>query len=269
MNLERLSLNQITCNNNSLQEIVSGCREQSIEWIAPWRHKIKETGLKRSGELIRDAGLRVSSLCRGGLFPGVSQTDRENRIDENRRAIDEAAELGAEVLVLVSGPAPDRDIDAARNMVEEGIERLIPYAEEAGVKLGVEPLHPAFAADRSVIVSLAQANDIVERFDSPQVGVIIDVYHVWWDSQVYKEIERASGKILGFHVNDWRRGGGDPFKSRAMMGNGVIEIKRIRKAVEAAGYQGPVEVEIINDQVWSEPYLETMKLAKDRFVTHV
>jgi sugar phosphate isomerase/epimerase len=269
MDLSRLSLNQITCDHNSLEELAAACQQQSIPWIAPWRHKIQETGVPRSAQIIRDAGLRVSSLCRGGYFPAATQAEREARLDDNRRAIDEAAVLGTDVLVLVCGPAPDRDIDAARRMVEDGIERLIPYAEQAGVKLGIEPLHPAFAADRSVVVSLGQANDLAERIGSKQVGVVIDVYHVWWDPEVYKEIDRAAGNVLGFHVNDWSTGGGDPFVSRTMMGDGVIEINRMRKAVEAAGYHGPIEVEIINEKIWSKPYRETLELTKTRFIEHV
>lgn len=269
MNLQRLSFNQITCNHNSLEEIVNGCREQSIQWIAPWREKVQEIGLKKSVQLIRNAELQVSSLCRGGLFPASSTIELEKRIDDNRRAIDEAAELGAEVLVLVSGASADKDIDTARKIVEEGVERLIPFAEQAGVKLGIEPLNPTFAANRSVIVTLAQANDIVQRLNSPQVGVVVDVYHVWWDPDLYKEIERASGTILGFHVNDWSKEGGDPFISRAMMGDGVIEINRIRKAVESTGYAGPIEVEIINNKLWTKPYIETMKLSKERFIQNV
>ncbi|MFC7395095.1 sugar phosphate isomerase/epimerase family protein [Scopulibacillus cellulosilyticus] len=266
MDIQRLSLNQITCENNSLIEVVENCQNEGIDWIAPWRHKIANAGLKESARIIREANLKVSSLCRGGMFPAASKAERLKRIDENRRAIDEAAELGTDVLVLVCGAAPDRDIDGARAMVEEGIEALIPYAEQAGVKLGIEPLHPSFAADRSVIVSLGQANDIAERISSPQVGVVIDVYHVWWDPKLYEEIERSSGHILGFHVNDWCKDAGNPLTSRGMMGDGVIELKRIRHAVEDAGYNGPIEVEILNDKIWEMPCDKTLKLTKERFL---
>jgi sugar phosphate isomerase/epimerase len=171
--------------------------------------------------------------------------------------------------VLVCGAAPDRDIDAARGMVEEGIEQVLPFAEQAGVKLGIEPLHPVFAADRSVISTLGQANDIVERLGSPQVGVIIDVYHVWWDPELYRETERSAGHILGFHVNDWLRGGGDPLMSRGMMGDGVIELRRVRETVEAAGYAGPIEVEIFNEEVWAMPGDDALELIRERYLEHV
>jgi sugar phosphate isomerase/epimerase len=263
-----LSFNQITAENHDLEEVVAGCKEEGINWIAPWRHKVADVGLQKSARLIRDAGLKVSSLCRGGMFPAATRSEREERIDDNRRAIDEAAELGTDVLVLVCGPAPDHDIDAARDMVEAGIETLIPYAEQTGVKLGIEPLHPVFAGDRSVIVSLGQANEIMERLASPQVGVVIDVYHVWWDPKVYSEIERASGKILGFHVNDWIPVK-DPLTSRGMMGDGVIEINRMRNAVETAGYNGPVEVEILNKKIWEMPRNDILRLTKQRFLEHV
>ena len=265
----RLSLNQKTTNLWGVREAVEGCARAGIPWIGLWRDKVAEAGLKESARIVRDAGLKVSSLCRGGMFPAATKAERAARIDDNRRAVDEAIVLGTDVLVLVCGAAPDRDIDAARRMVEEGIERVLPYAEQAGVKLGIEPLHPAFAADRSVISTLGEANDIVERLDSPQVGVVIDVYHVWWDPELYREVERSAGHILGFHVDDWLRGGGDPLRSRGIMGDGVIELRRVREAVESAGYDGPIEVEIFNEQVWAMPGDDVLELIAARYHEHV
>jgi sugar phosphate isomerase/epimerase len=267
--LARLSLNQITIKSWSVREAAEGCARAGIPWIGLWRDKVAETGLKESASIVCETGLKVSSLCRGGMFPAATKADRAARIDDNRRAVDEATGLGTDVLVLVCGAAPDRDIDAARRMVEEGIEWVLPYAEQAGVKLGIEPLHPVFAADRSVISTLAQANDIVERLDSPQVGVVMDVYHVWWDPVLYTEIERARGHILGFHVNDWLRGGGDPLSSRGMMGDGVIQLRKMREAVEAAGYAGPIEVEIFNEEVWAMPGDDVLELIGERYLEHV
>lgn len=259
----------MTTDRLSMQETVEGCARAGIPWVGLWRHKVAEVGLKQSARLIRDAGLKVSSLCRGGMFPAATQAERDERIDDNRRAIEEAAELGTNVLVLVCGPAPDRDIDAARTMVEDGIEAILPYASEMGVKLGIEPLHPVFAGDRSVIVSLAQANDMVARLGSPQVGVVIDVYHVWWDPHVYDEIKRAAGHILGFHVNDWSVPVENPLTSRGMMGDGVIELNRMRQAVAAAGYEGPVEVEIFNETIWKMSCDDVLNLTKERFQRYV
>jgi len=179
--IERLSLNQITTERWNLKEAIEGCARAEIPWIAPWRHKVSEIGLKESKRLIRDTRIQVSSLCRGGMFPAKSETERKAKLDDNRRAIEEAAELGAEVLVLVCGPAPDRDIDSARKWVAEGIEQLVPYAKERGVKLGIEPLHPMYAAERSVIVTLGQANQMAASYLPEEVGVVVDVFHVWWD----------------------------------------------------------------------------------------
>ena len=267
--LSRLSLNQITTRGWSVREAAEGCARAGIPWIGLWRDYVADAGLKESARIVRDTGMKVSSLCRGGMFPAASKTERAARVDDNRRAVDEANVLGTDVLVLVCGAAPDRDIDAARKTVEEGIELLIPYATEARVRLGIEPLHPVFAADRSVISTLGQANDIVERLDSPQVGVIIDVYHVWWDPELYREIERSAGHILGFHVNDWLRGGGDPLMSRGMMGDGAIELRRMREAVEAAGYDGPIEVEIFNERVWTMQGDDALELISARYLEHV
>ena len=267
--LARLSLNQMTTERWSVRAAVDGCARAGIPAIGLWRHKVAETGLHTSARLVRDAGVRVSSLCRGGMFPGATAADRRDRIDDNRRAIDEAAELGTDVLVLVCGPAPDRDIDAARMMVEEGVAELVPYARERGVRLGIEPLHPMFAAERSVIVTLGQANSLAERFPVQQVGVVIDVYHVWWDPEVYSEIERASGRILGFHVNDWLVPPPDVLMGCGMMGDGKIELRRLRAAVDAAGYNGPIEVEIFNQAIWDMPGDETLALMAERYRAHV
>ncbi len=267
--LQRLSLNQMTTERWSVREAVEGCARAGIPAIGLWRHKVAETGLRESARLARDAGIRVSSLCRGGMFPAATAADRRERLDDNRRAIDDAAELGTDVLVLVCGAAPDRDIGAARTMVADAIAELAPYARERGVKLGIEPLHPMFAGDRSVIVTLGEANALAARFPADQVGVVIDVYHVWWDPEVYSEIERASGRILGFHVNDWLVPPPDHLMGRGMMGDGVIELRRLRTAVEAAGYGGPIEVEIFNQAIWDTPGDEILAMMAARYVAYV
>lgn len=265
----RLSLNQMTTDQWDLSQAVEGCVRAGIPYIGLWRHKVEAIGLKESARIVREAGLKVSSLCRGGMFPASSDRELQQRIDDNRRAIDEAAELGTDTLVLVCGPAADKDIEKARAQVARGIEQIAPYAQERGIKLGIEPLHPIFAADRSVIVTLGQANRMAEQVAAPNVGVIIDVYHVWWDPQLYQEIDRASGRILGYHVNDWIIPLPHPLNGRGMMGDGVIELRRLRKAVEDAGYTGPIEVEIFNELLWGLPGDELLSLMKERYLATV
>jgi sugar phosphate isomerase/epimerase len=267
--IKRLSLNQITTNRWSVREAVDGCVRAGIPYIGLWREKVAETGLQESACIVRDAGLRVSSLCRGGWFSAGTATERQARLDDNRRAIEEAATLGTDALVLVCGPAPARDIGAARAYVEEAIAHLLPYAAGHGVKLGIEPLHPMYAGDRSVIVTLAQANQMVQRLDHSHVGVVIDAYHVWWDPEIYAQIAAASGRILGFHVCDWLVPTPDMLLGRGMMGDGVIELRRLRQAVEAAGYAGPIEVEIFNQAIWDTPGDEVLALMIRRYLQYV
>ncbi|KSU80377.1 Sugar phosphate isomerase/epimerase [Fictibacillus enclensis] len=269
VDVKRLSLNQITTENWSLPEAIEGCLRQEIETISIWRHKIADIGLKESSRLIRESALNVSSVCRGGMFPALSQSERNERIEDNKRAVEEAAELGTEVLVLVCGPSPHKDLSESRKWVQEGIEAILPFAQQHGVKLGIEPLHPMFAADRSVITTLAEANDLKGRIGSEQVGVIVDVFHVWWDPYLYEEIDRANGNILGFHVSDWKVPITDLFMGRSLMGEGVIDIPRIRKAVEQNGYHGPIEVEIMNKELWKMPGDENLALIKKAFAQHV
>ena len=267
--LERFSFNQITANNATLRECAEACARHGVHWIAPWRHRVEETGLSESATILRDCGLRVSSLCRGGFFPAVTQAERQARIDDNRRAIDEAAELQASCLVLVCGSAPDRDIDAARGMVADGIAAIVDHADRNRIRLGIEPLHPMFAADRSVIVTLAEALDLADRFNRAQVGVIIDAFHVWWDARLYPEIQRASGRIAGFHVSDWSSPLPGIFTSRSMMGAGVIELCRMRNAIDEAGYRGPIEVEIMNETLWSHPVDAIIKQTIESYLAYL
>jgi len=267
--IERLSFNQITLNNHSLKECAEGCVRHGIQCIAPWRHRVQEVGLPESARILRGSGLRVSSLCRGGFFPASTEAERLARIDDNRCAIDGAAELGAECLVLVCGGMPDRDIQSARSMVAEGIAGVVPHAHDRGVRLGIEPLHPMFAADRSVIVTLAEALDLALQFDPADVGVIVDVFHVWWDPQLYTELRRASGRILGYHVSDWAVPLPGILTGRSMMGDGVVELRRIRRAVEDAGYAGPIEVEILNEAIWNRPMDSVLEEMRDRYLTCV
>lgn len=265
----RLSLNQKTTNNWGVREAAEGCARAGIGFIGLWRDKVSETGLSESARIVRDAGLRVSSLCRGGMFPAATAAGRRTSLDDNRRAVEEAAALGTDVLVLVCGPAPERDLEAARVMVEEGMNELAPYAAEVGVKLAIEPFHPVLMMERSVIVTLAQALDIAVRFDPGRVGVVVDVYHVWWDPDLYRQIARASGRIFGFHANDWLSPKPDLLLSRGIMGDGPIKIRRIREAVDEAGYTGPIEVEIFNQDTWNTPGDDTLALMKERYAACV
>lgn len=267
--LSRLSLNQMTIRPWSVREVVEGCVRAGVPAVGLWRESVARTGLQASARLVADAGLRVSSLCRGGWFGAATAGERKKRLDDNRRAIDEAAALGTSVLVLVCGAAPDRNLQAARAYVEEAIVSLLPYALECGVRLGIEPLHPMYAAERSVIVTLAEANALVRRLNSESVGVVIDVYHVWWDPEVFVQITAAAGHILGFHVCDWLVPTTDLLLSRGMMGEGVIELRRLRAAVEAAGYSGPIEVEIFNQDLWQLPGDEILRQVCTRYLEHV
>ena len=251
--LSRLSLNQITLNKLSLRECVDACVRHEVGWIAPWRNKVAEIGLAESARVIKDSGLKVSGLCRGGYFPAPTAEARAKQIDDNYRAIDEAAALGTDVLVLVCGPAPDKDIDGARGMVADGIAAVVGHSNACGFKLGIEPLVPMFAADRSVFCLTDEALELAQKFDAADVGLTLDAFHIWWDPRVYYKISKCAGRIVAFHVSDWAVPLPDIFAARSMMGAGVIELRRLRQAVDAAGYSGPIEVEIMNHALWDRP----------------
>jgi sugar phosphate isomerase/epimerase len=270
--VNRYSLNQATTKYWPLEEVVAASTKADLDWIGLWREPIQEYGVENAAKLVADAGLRVSSLCRSGFFTAAERAERRSRLDDNRRAIDEAAALGTDTLILVSGglPAGSRDLDGARAMVRDGLAELAPYAGERGVRLGIEALHPMFCADRCVVSSLGEALDLAEQFPESQVGVVVDAYHLWWDADIYRQIARAGARICSYQVSDWVVPlPADMLLGRGMMGDGSIELRRLREACDAAGYGGPVEVEIFNQELWNAPGQQVFDLALSRYSEHV
>jgi sugar phosphate isomerase/epimerase len=263
---ERLSINQISIPRWTIRELADACVAAGIRYVGLWRDRIEEIGLDETARVVGESGLSVSTVCRGGMFPYSGVGDRRRRRDANRRAVDEAATLHADVLVLVCGAPGENTLEAARAMVEEEVADLLPYAQERGVPLGLEPLHPVFAAERSVLVTLEQANDLIDRLGRPPgLGVVIDTYNVWWDPKLGNEVARAAGRTLSLQVSDWLVPTLDPLHGRGFMGDGVIDVASIRKAVDGTGYGGPIEVEIFNREIWELAGEKTMKIIKRRF----
>ena len=261
----RLSFNQITTNRWSAKEAAEGCARHGVGSIALWRHKIAEAGLEASVRAVKDAGLHVSSVCRGGMFPAATAKERREKIEDNFRAADEAAALGADALVMVVGGCAGLDLGEARKMVADGVAAFVPYARERGVKVGLEPLHPMYAADRSVLVTIGQALELAKDYDCSDVGVVLDTFHIWWDPDVARLIEQAAGRICGFHVSDWLVPLPDVLMGRGMMGDGVIENRKLHAMVEKAGYDGPIEVEIFNQAIWDADPDVVLKQVIERF----
>jgi sugar phosphate isomerase/epimerase len=268
----QLSINLATLRCGwSFAQMVEGCVRHGVPAIAPWRDQVEAVGLDEAARIVKANGLRVTGLCRGGMFPAATAAERQERIDDNRRAIDEAAALGADCLVLVVGglPAGSRDIVGARQMVTDGIGTVLAHAKASGVPLAIEPLHPMYAADRSCINTIAQALDVCAALGDG-VGVAIDVYHTWWDPDLAASIARAGSerRILAHHICDWLVPTKDLLLDRGMMGDGVIDLKAFRAMIEAAGYHGPQEVEIFSrDDWWTRPGDEIIATVVERFAT--
>ncbi len=255
-------------NGSSFAQMVDDCLRHGVTAISPWRDQVAGVGLAEAARIVRANGLRVTGLCRGGMFPSGTAAGRQAAIDDNLRAIEEAATLGADCLVLVVGglPGASKDIAGARQMVCDGIAAMLPAARAAGVPLAIEPLHPMYAADRACVSTLDQALDICGHLGEG-VGVAIDVYHVWWDPNLAAAIARAGrmGRILAHHVCDWLVPTTDMLLDRGMMGDGVIDLRAIRAMIEAAGYHGPQEVEIFSrDNWWKRPGDEVVRTCLER-----
>ena len=289
--LSRLSLNTATTKAWTLAEAVEGAVNAGLEAIGLWRDRVAEAGLEEAARLVADAGLRVSSLCRGGFLTAADDASITAALEDNRAAIVEAATLGTSELIFVvggltaasapggppsapprEGHDPTRDLAATRSRVADRIAELAPFAAEHGVRIVLEPLHPMFAADRAVISTLSQALDLAAPFSSETVGVVLDTYHIWWDPDLERQIARAGaeGRIASYQVCDWNLPlAEDALLSRGYMGDGYVDFSSISRWVAQAGYKGDIEVEIFNQEIWDTPGNEVLATVKDRYVRHV
>ncbi|MZR32295.1 sugar phosphate isomerase/epimerase family protein [Sneathiella litorea] len=269
----RLSINTATTRVQwNLSQAIDGYARAGVGGISPWRDQIAEMGLAKAAKAIKEADLTVSGVCRGGMFPWSDAQGRVAMLDDNRQAIEEAATLNAQCLVLVVGglPAGSKDLAGAHAMVEEAISVLLPEARAAGVPLAIEPLHPMYAADRACVNTMRHALDICERAGEG-IGVAVDVYHVWWDTELQSQIKRAGKeRLLAFHICDWLVPTRDLLTDRGMMGDGVIDIPLLRGWVEEAGFDGLNEVEIFSElDWWKRDPEEVVKICKERSLTVV
>ena len=268
--LDRLSLNQATVKHLNLAEAVALCVRHDIPAIGLWRDPVARTGVAEAAAIVRAAGLHVSSLCRGGFFTHADPDARAVALASNRAAIQEAAELASDTLVLVSGGLVpgSRDIGLARRMIADAIAGLVPMAQDLGVRLAIEALHPMFTADRCVISRLGEAVDLALQFPADAVGVVVDTYHVWWDAQVSADIARASGRIASYQLCDWILPlPQDTLLGRGHIGDGYIDFGPISAQVAAAGYTGYIEVEIFSQEIWDAPPDETAATVRQRFAS--
>jgi sugar phosphate isomerase/epimerase len=277
-----LSLNTATVRKQGdLVQIIEACARHNIRAIDPWRDQVGAVGLERAVRAVRDAGLELSGYCRGGMFTSDAARRSEVR-DDNRRAVDEAKALGAPCIVLVAGGLPQysrpgsaasKDVAAARGQVRDAIAEMLDYAREAKLPLAIEPLHPAYAADRACVNTTRQALDLCDALDPARtgaLGVALDVFHIWWDPELNAQIARAGqDRLLAFHVCDWLVPTKDILNDRGMMGDGVIDIKSVRAAVEAQGFAGYSEIEIFSNDWWAKPMDEVLKTCIERHRTVV
>ncbi|MBM3529811.1 MAG: sugar phosphate isomerase/epimerase [Alphaproteobacteria bacterium] len=266
-----LAINSATVKPWSLEQLVEGCARAGIAAIAPWRDIVQACGVERAGKLIRAQNLTVTCLCRGGMFPAADEAGRRAALDDNKRAVDEAVAIGAGSLVLIAGGLPkgSRDIDGARRQVRDGLAAFLDYARTVKMPLALEPLHPMYAADRACVNTMAHANDLCDELGEG-LGLAVDVYHVWWDPNLRREIARAGKRIITYHVCDWLVPTKDLLLDRGMPGDGVIGLRDIRAMVEATGYDGHCDVEIFSaENWWKRDPAEVLRICLDRHRTVV
>jgi sugar phosphate isomerase/epimerase len=272
LSVQGLSINLATVRPQfGFAAAVDACLAQGITAIAPWRDQVEAIGLDEAARIVKVNGIQVTGYCRGGMFPATDPIGLAAAIDDNKRAIDEAATLGADCLVMVVGglPGTSKDIEAARAMVADGLAAILPYARACKVPLAIEPLHPMYAGDRACVNTLEQALDLCDALGAG-IGVAIDVYHTWWDPKIRSQIARAgrNGQILAHHICDWLIPTRDLLLDRGMMGDGVIDLKQIRADIEQAGFHGAQEVEIFSSENWwKRPGEEVIATCIERYRT--
>ena len=259
--LSKLCIHTITTKPWNIEEAAKKFSAVGVKGITVWRNALEEKNIKETGKILRAHDLTIVSLCRGGFFPNKDPNKRQEAIDDNRRAIEEAHELGASMVVLVCGADTTQSLEESRKQIRDGIAAIIPGASAAGIKLTIEPLHPMYADTRSAINTLAQANDMAEQINSTYVGVAVDVYHLWWDPTLKKEIKRCgkNDHLFAFHICDWNSPTTDMLNDRGLMGDGCIPVNKIRSWVEATGFKGFYEVEIFSNKYWQQDQSQFLK----------
>jgi sugar phosphate isomerase/epimerase len=269
--LDRLAVHTQTTKPWSLRQCVEACSGAGIRGISIWRHVIEPIGAIEAGKIVRDHGMYVPAIVRGGFFTSLDPAARNSSLDMNRICIDEAREIGAEMVVLVVGATPGLPLTEARKQVTDGIAALVPYAKQANVKLAIEPLHPMYAADKSCINRMADARKVCQAIGDPIVGIAADVYHIWWDPDLEAEIRLAGqmSLIFGFHVCDWLTETKHMLTDRGLMGEGVIDIRQIRSWVETAGFTGSIEVEVFSERHWVKDQTAYLQGIKAAYLQHV
>lgn len=252
--LSQLCIHTITTKPWDIETAAKNFSKAGVKGVTVWRDTLEGRNIRQTGQLLRDEGLSIVSLCRGGFFPAKDPAKRKAAIDDNKRAIEEAAALGTSLIVLVCGAEPTQSLEDSRKQIQDGIATLLPEAKAAGVRLAIEPLHPMYADTRSAINTLSQANDMAVELNSPFVGVAVDVYHLWWDPALEQEIKRCGTNkhLFAFHICDWNVPTSDFLLDRGLMGEGCIPVRKIRSWVEAAGFNGFNEVEIFSTKFWKE-----------------
>lgn len=268
--LSRLCIHTITTKPWAIETAARNYAAAGVKGITVWRDALDGRDIHQTGKMLRNEGLTIVSLCRGGFFPNTDKNKRKLALDDNRKAIEEAAALGAPLIVLVCGADPAQSLEDSRKQIQEGIETVLDEAKAAGVKLAIEPLHPMYADTRSAINTLAQANDMAEAINSPWVGVAVDVYHLWWDPVLEQEIKRCGQQehLLAFHICDWKSPTTDILLDRGLMGDGCIPVRRIRSWVEATGFTGFNEVEIFSTRYWKEDQSAFLEKINKAYLEH-
>jgi len=266
----RLCVHTITTKGWGLEEAVDQYAEAGVSGITVWRQWLEGRDPVVSGERIRSAGLEVVSLCRGGFYPAIEEKSRGEAIEDNKRAIQDAAALGAPLVVLVCGAVPGQSLVESRKQIADGIAATLPLAESLGIKLAIEPLHPMYADDRSAINTLASANDVCDELNHPLVGIAFDVYHLWWDPDLEEQTKRMAqaDRLLAYHVCDWMTPTTDLLNDRGLMGEGCIDLRAIRGMVEGAGFDGMIEVEVFSNRWWEKPTEEFLQAIKQSYLNY-
>jgi len=259
--LSRLCVHTITTKPWDIHSAIGKYSEAGIGGITVWRQYLDGENHNAIGKEITDAGLTTVALVRGGFFTGKDKVERDKAMADNKKAVDEAAAIGAPMVVLVCGATPGLSIDENLNQIQEGIEKTLPHAEKCGVKLAIEPLHPMYADIRSAVTTMKMANDLCDNIQSPYLGVAADVFHIWWDPDVDKELKRcgAAKNLLAFHICDWKIDMQDMLNDRGLMGEGVIDISHLRNQVDNVGFTGFHEVEVFSNLWWSRDQDEYLK----------
>jgi sugar phosphate isomerase/epimerase len=262
--MAELSMNETTTYRWSFEEDVTNYTAAGIHAMGVWRQKLSDFGQEKAVELLADSGMKVSHLLWAGGFTGSDGRTYRESVEDAREALHVAAKLQAGSLVVYSGARAGHTFSHARRLIHGALAELLPVAEELGVTLAVEPMHPGCASEWTFLTSLDDTLELLHAVGSPMVKMVLDTYHLGQDSGLIERIGEIASQVAIVQLGDAAEPPSGE-QNRCRLGEGIIPLKKIVAALKTAGYDGYYDVELLGEEIEMLDYQSLLQHAKEAF----